>query len=210
MLVSNIAEKRSILFSSRIRFSPKTQPVIETAIDKIIEQTLLVNEKEEGLAISEIEKQETICFKGSEPKIHFLDIQRALIRLIDKKRIEVSGIRGQERYKLSKNAEAELLIVQKAAEQKFSKVVKKLFRNAKKGYFDYHAPFIEGLCRIFSKLGENYVRLMKGDVTVNELLGLPIIINTLKDIKKNGSSGFLVGTDFNILCNVTRIRKRYF
>jgi len=37
----------------------------------------------------------------------------------------------------------------------------------------------------------------------NKFIAIPVL-------KIRGSSGFLVGTDFNILCNVTRIRKRYF
>ena len=35
-------ERRLLLFSTRIRFTPQTQPIRETAIDKILEQNLLL------------------------------------------------------------------------------------------------------------------------------------------------------------------------
>jgi len=41
----NVAQKRSILLSARIQFSPETQPIKETAIDKVVEQNLFVDGK---------------------------------------------------------------------------------------------------------------------------------------------------------------------
>ena len=61
---NDIAHKRSILFSARIRFSPEIQPVRDTAIDKIIEQNLLVADYEGGLTLKEIENQGAVCFAG--------------------------------------------------------------------------------------------------------------------------------------------------
>jgi hypothetical protein len=40
-----LTERRLLLFSTRIRFTPHTQPIRETAIDKILEQNLLLCDK---------------------------------------------------------------------------------------------------------------------------------------------------------------------
>ena len=53
--MQTIEEKRSFLFSTRIRFSPQLQPVRETAIDKIMEQNLLLADG--GLSFNRIVEQ---------------------------------------------------------------------------------------------------------------------------------------------------------
>lgn len=50
-----IARKRAILATARIRFSPEIQPVKENAINKIIEQILYESSNEDGLSVGEIQ-----------------------------------------------------------------------------------------------------------------------------------------------------------
>ncbi len=69
MPATDIAHKRALLFSARIQFSPEVQPVHETAIDKLIEQSLFVGDKPEGLTIQEIERQRAFSFERGIPAI---------------------------------------------------------------------------------------------------------------------------------------------
>ena len=89
MNTSDIARKRSILFCARIRFSPETQPIRETAIDKIIEQNLLIADSESGLTLREIDAQGTVSFAGGTPAISRLDMQKSLERLVESNRVIV-------------------------------------------------------------------------------------------------------------------------
>lgn len=183
MNTSDIARKRSILFSARIRFSPETQPVRETAIDKILEQNLLVADGDGGLTLQEIEQQGAICFAGGTPAISRLDMQKSLERLTEANRVIMSGEPGQEKYRLSEQALQELWEIQRSAEGRFARVVSRLFRNAEEGPSAYTTPFLECLCIIFSRLGEAYVRLIKGEIGLDELLRLPSVLRALREVK---------------------------
>ena len=184
MNTSDIARKRSILFSARIRFSPETQPVRDTAIDKIIEHDLLIADREEGLTLQEMEEQGAVSFAGGTPAISRLDMQKSLERLVEMNRLRViaSGKQDQKRYRLSEKALQELWEMQQSTERRFSRVVDGLFRNAEEGSSAYVTPFLECLCIIFSRLGEAYVRLIKGEVGLDELLSLPSVLRALGEI----------------------------
>jgi hypothetical protein len=183
MNTGDIARKRSVLFSARIRFSPETQPVRETAIDKILEQNLLVADGDRGLTLQEIEREGAICFAGGTPAISRLDMQKSLKRLVQSKRVIASGKQDQKRYRLSEQALQELWAIQQYAEARFAQVVSRLFGNAEEGPFAYTTPFLECLCIIFSRLGEAYVRLIKGEVDFDELLRLPSVLRALREVK---------------------------
>ena len=126
MDTNDITRKRSTLLSARIRFSPQTQPVIETAIDLIVGQNLLLVDSAEALTLQEISEQGAFCFVGGSPVISRLDIHNSLERLTDAGRVVVSREAGQERYRLSEQASQELWEVQRSAERRFSQVVETL------------------------------------------------------------------------------------
>jgi hypothetical protein len=184
MDANDIARKRSVLFSARIRFSPEVQPVRDTAIDKIIEQNLLVADCEGGLTLKEIEQQGTVCFAAGTPAIIRQDMEASLKRLAEGNRVMVNVKLNQKSYRLSEEAREELWEMQRLTEARFSRVVGKLFKDAEEDPSSYATPFLECLCLIFSRLGETYVRLIKGEVGLDELLRLPSIPRALKDIKK--------------------------
>ena len=68
-----------------------------------------------------------------------------------------------------------MLPSQRTTEVLFTRIVNQLFKNAGEEAAAYQTPFLECLCIIFSQLGEFYVRVIKGDVDLDELLRLPII-----------------------------------
>ena len=154
MDASEIALKRSVLFSARIRFSPETQPVKDKAIDKILEQNLLVADCEKGLTLQEIVEQGGVCFASGTPAIHLTDLQESIGRLIKANSVIVSGKPYEEKYRLSEQARQELWEIQRSTETRFLRVVEKLFRNAEEGFSAYMTPFLECLCLIFSRLAQ--------------------------------------------------------
>ncbi len=183
MNTGDIAQKRSILLSARIRFSPEAQPIRDTAIDRIIEQNLFITDSGEGLTLQEMEEQGAVCFAGGTPAIRRLDMNKSLNRLVELGRIIPTESGAQSRYRLSEQAFQELEEVQQSTDSRFEKVVERLFRNAEEGSSAYATPFLECLCNIFSQLGEMYVRLIKGEVGRDEFIRSPSLRHTLEQIK---------------------------
>lgn len=181
---NDIAIKRSILLSVRMRFSIETQPIKEAAIDNIIEQNLLVSDCLEGLALEEIEKQGSICFACELPVISRIDMEKSLERLVRVKRVDEEKEKDLKRYKLSEQAKKELLIDQKSAESRFKRVVNSLFKDTDEGASFYEQAFLECLSIIFSRLGEAYVHHLKREIGIDDLLNLPSITQTLEEIKE--------------------------
>jgi len=173
MGIDEITQKRAILFSARMQFAPEVQPVKETAIDKIVEQNLLLADCTKGVTLQEMEKQGALCFSGEVPAISHLDTENSLKRLAESGRLVAHGERGQEKYRLSEPVLNELWETQRLTEGRFTRVVGRLFRNAGESPTAYSVPFLECLCLVFSRLSETYVRLIKGEIETDELLSLP-------------------------------------
>lgn len=179
----NILEKRSVLFSARMRFSPETQPIRETAIDKIIEQNMFVADCEEGLTTKQLEQQGIFCLKSGSI-ITRPEIQASLERLENIDRIVVNRKNRRKRYRLANNALQELKDLHRNTEQHFMHVVERLFKNTPADALIYKTPFLECLCMIFSKLGERYVRLLKAELSSEDIMKLPNIKLALDVIRE--------------------------
>jgi predicted nucleic acid-binding protein len=183
--IDDIARKRAILFTIQARFTPQLQPVRETAIDKMIEQTLLLADPKEGLSLEEMQKQGIVCLGSERHAIAYRDLRRSLDRLVQKDRAQLHTRRETKKYRLCTEAREELLMIHKAAELRFNSVVKKLFKNAKGGPPLYRIPFLQCLCIIFLRLSENYVKVIKGDLKEHELLKTPSITSVLNQLRRN-------------------------
>lgn len=184
MSTSDIARKRSILLSARIRFSPETQQVRDAAINRVIEQNLLIAQSDEGLTSAEIDEQGTVCFAGGIPAISRLDMQASLERLVESDRVIASADPDQQRYRLSQEALQELWQLQQSTEARFERIVSRLFQNAEQGPAAYATPFLECLCIIFSQLGETYVRIIKGDISHEDLIDSPTLLRALEETQQ--------------------------
>jgi hypothetical protein len=144
MAIEDIALKRSILFSTRMRFSPSTQPIKDTAVGKIVEQILLLAD-EKGLTVQQIQQEGRVGIAGAAPTFNRLDLERALGDLSASNRIIVSQDAGQERYALSASARQELWDLQRSAERRYARVVERLFTNADEEPSSYATPFLDCL-----------------------------------------------------------------
>ncbi|MBA7610786.1 hypothetical protein ES703_17999 [subsurface metagenome] len=183
----DIARKRSILLTARMRFSPQIQPVKEAATDKIIEQILFfVTPTEKGLSVEEI--QDIFSSESGGYAITSSDLENSCKRLVTKLRI-VSEQKGELKlHRLSQKASRELGETQHRTEVRFNSVVNRLFKNAKEGASAFRAPFLKLLCIIFSQLAEEYVSVIKGDIKGDEFLSFPFVSSALKEVKKEFDS----------------------
>ena len=172
----DISTKRQLLFSVRMRFSPQTQPVLETAINKIIEQNLVLAGAE-GLGIAEMQQPGALSFINEIPAISGRELQKALARLEQQGRV----VRNSDgRFRLSQAIAQEIWSSVDEAENRLRRVLKNLFRNFDLPISDFAQPFLHCLCLIFSRLGEAYVRNLKGDITAEELIKLSSVERALR------------------------------
>lgn len=182
--IRDITQKRSILLTTRTRFSPHIQPVKESAIEKIIEQILFYTE--EGISLQEI--QDDFASETGGYAISSHEIEDSIQRLVRKQRT-VSKPKGDLKlYRLSEQAGREIGEIQRQAEVRFSSVVNRLFKNAKEGPSVYNSPFLKVLCIIFSKLGEECVRIIKGDIKEDDFLSFPFVSSALGEVEKGCNS----------------------
>ncbi len=179
----DIKRKRAILLTTKLRFSSVVQPKKESAIDKIIEQILPFDRNKRGLTQLEIKN---IIY--SESGSHILDneIINSTARLIEGERIVSEKDRENNIfYKLSKETYLEIEKIKQQAEDNFNSIVKRLFKNAKKGYKAYFDPFLKFLCIVFSSLGDEYVKILTGTFKKSDLLSRASFSSALKKIKEN-------------------------
>ena len=148
--MQNIASKRLVLFSARMRFSPETQPVRETAIENILEQNLLLAD-ESGITLQELQEQGVLSFPDGTAPLSRIDIQAGLDRLLQENRVCTSGDKSNQRYQLSEEAKGRIWNVQQSAEERLSKAVQQLFKGQGKNLKEYQQPFLHCLCLIFSR-----------------------------------------------------------
>ena len=175
--------QRAMLFSARLRISHETQPVREMAIDRILERNLLVGYSEDGLTLSEIEQLNSNCEIGILPFINNKnDLRKSLERLVNEKKVIKKRTLNKTKYWLSKDSLEELRNVLRDTEKRFERVVDRHFNFIKNGSAYYKAPFLECLCIVFSKLGEDYVHILRGETSSLELQTNPIVTDAIKAI----------------------------
>lgn len=80
----NISIKRTILLTTRMRFSPEVQPVKYAAIDKILLQVLFSNNEKEDLSSDNIQK--LLSFENCDFILNIEEIENSLIRLLNEKK----------------------------------------------------------------------------------------------------------------------------
>src|SRR5579864_5961152 len=179
---AEIARKRSILFAARVKFSPETQPIRETAIDKIVEQNMLIADTPSGLTATEIVNQGTVCFANGTPALSQRDVEDSLGRLLKAGRLDRVGDDKDRTFRLSEDARVDLDDARTNAENRFDRVLRKLFRDTGVDPQRYSAPFLECLCIIFSKLGDIFVQSIKGDIAPDTLHQVPSVLDVLSRI----------------------------
>lgn len=180
-MVEDIIKKRAILLTTKLRFSPKTQSLKEKAIDKIVEQILYTQENETGMTAIEI--QENSGLKDCYYSLNIDFIENSLIRLQKENRVIRIINNGETYFKLTHKSRNNLEQILLQAERNFNNILDKLFKNTSLDKDKYSQPFFKSLCIIFSRLGEENIALITGELDY-EKFNRGIFYETLKDIEK--------------------------
>jgi hypothetical protein len=178
----DVASRRQLLFSARMRFSPETQSIRQQAIDRIIEQNLALSDAQVGLSVQQIQEQRIVAMPDGTTVLPREEIQAGLSRLVAAARVGVDT-GDPPKYRVEDRIRADVWSVQTVCEERLASIVNRLFRGAEKGAASYKKPFMECLCYIFSRLGEAYVRQIKHEITADELLNQPHVSRAFKTIK---------------------------
>lgn len=194
--MNDIAQKRAVLFSARMQFSPETQPVKDTAIDRYVEQVLLLGDSGSGMSLRQIEEQAAIQITSGALRLNFSDIDAAIKRLERTGRIKKHTLRNQVKFMLVSDVYDQLWNIHNEAQSRITAIVKRLFRDAETGPNIYEKPFLEFLCMVFSQLGDAYVQQIRGEITADNLLSYPTITNAVETVASRYS-----GIDSNLFRN---------
>ena len=170
-----IARQRAVLFSARIQYGPETQPIRERAIDRLVEQDLLISDSESGQNVDQIYNHGV----RNGLRIHRNDLGRSLERLKIAGRITECGVIKPISFRLAEPVAAELWTIQKASEQRIELVLRKLFETCPRGWKAYESSFTSCIATIFAELGETYARLLSGGVSKDEMLASPNISSAI-------------------------------
>ena len=145
---NNISDKRNILSTIKIRFSPEVQPIKETAIDKIVEQTLYIMNCDEGKKLDEI--QDIFTFKNLGYTIPPNEIKKSISRLINKGIIIKLVGAISSKYKLVARYYLEIDEQRKFANKQINSIVNRLFNKYTDNTSLYTNPFLKFLSILFS------------------------------------------------------------
>jgi len=186
---SDIAQKRYLLSTIRLRFAPEVQQLREAIIDSIVGRILGIVSKDKYYSAKEIQN----IFSAS-AGIHILykDVANSLQRLAAKGTLqtpadEAVGTKGKtkkkELYRLSTDARRKQDEVEQEATRRFNSVVLRLFENSKEGYAAYVQPFLKFLSSIFSRLAEEYIQMLRGDISYSQLTSSQVFSSTLRGMR---------------------------
>lgn len=184
--IEEIKQKRALLLTTRLRFSPQIQPIKQTAIDKIVEQILLVANDGKGLSVKEI--QSILYSESGGYIINIREIKNCINRLVIQERVAIREQRQKHLYRLTEKARLNIEEMQREASRHLDVVINRLFKNIKGSTSIYITPFLECLSHIFSRLGEEYVRVITGEVSKEDFLTIPFISSILEKIVKRYDS----------------------
>lgn len=194
--IHDILLKRHLLLSVRMRFLPEVQPIRETAIDRIVERILVTAPEGTCYSVQEVQR---LFSDNAGFHIIYSDIDHSLQRLAEKGRAEstpevLAGgkvkVKGKKKkfYKLSTDTRKQLEELERESTRHFDSVVQRLFKNSKVKPSAYSIPFLKFLSLVFSRLAEEYIQMLKGDVSSDDLISSPIFSSALNAIKNEHRS----------------------
>jgi hypothetical protein len=165
---------RSLLLSARFRFSPEVQTIRDAAIDRITEQVLFYCDDPRGFTEREILEQEQLGGIGLPP----ITVTQSVARLVCAHRVEPTRGTFEDSYQLSTEARNQLEQIERETEERFQRVAARLFKHSHVDAKEYGPFFLDCLCAIFGRLGEAYVRVLKGESRMADLVG-PMTIDSV-------------------------------
>ncbi len=166
--VKDISSLREVIKSARFQFSPATQTTKQAAVDRIVEQCIGLA-KAPGVAPEEILQGSRIGTDGV-TILKKQDVVEAVIRLAEARRIATTEGPDGPRYSLTRKTQREFENLGRECEKRAARVVTRLFANRARDPQQLVVPFFDLLGRVFSKLSETYIRVLKHDVPTERFL----------------------------------------
>jgi len=192
-VTDDVLVNRQLLSSIRMRFSPEVQDIKENVIDNMVERILASGQRDKYFAAKDT--QVTLIDKLG---FHAIgrDIDKSLERLENKGRVELepeisSGKKLKEkgpkkkRYKLSDNTRKEIDSIEAESIRRYESVINRLFEELGTDSNKYIEPFLKFLSVIFSKLADEYIQVIQGELRESELVSSPIFLSALNTIKND-------------------------
>jgi hypothetical protein len=165
-------------------------------IDSIVEHTLATVPENEFIPPQQVQQifSESVGFH-----VTYGDVYSSLQRLLGKSRVELAPaelstakvkVKGKKKklFKLSSDARKEIEDSERETTRKFNSIIKRLFGDAEQGSSAYAAPFLEFLSIVFSKLANEYVQMLKGEISEENFVSSPVFSSALNQVKKDLSS----------------------
>lgn len=174
--------KRSIILNTVLRFSPHIQTVKEESMDQLIENILYRSGPEKWKNETEILNDFTNASGGC--SLNYDDFKKSVKRLVGSNKLKKKKSGDKSSYLLSKSRISELVSQKSIFESLIKRVVLELFEYAEGGLNKYLEPFNILLSNIFSRVGEESVRLIIGNIEKEYFLSNSTIVRILEEIKK--------------------------
>lgn len=189
----DVLVNRELLSSIRMRFSPEVQDIKENVIDNMAERILASGQR--GKYFAAKDARATLIDKLG---FHAIgrDIDNSLERLANQGRVELepeisSGKKLKEkgpkkkRYKLSDNTRKEIDSVEAESIRRYESVINRLFEEPGTYANKYIEPFLKFLSVIFSKLADECIQVIQGELKESELVSSPIFLSAINTIKND-------------------------
>ena len=158
---SNSGLDRDLIRSARIQFSPTTQSVKASALDKIVEQSIGIYGTD-GLTVDEIVKNSSIFANGGDiPVVRPADVVESIDRLTTSGRVRRTPQESRKSV-LTELARQEFEKTRQDSESRAQRLASQLFADFVPDPAVMIAPFFEVLARVFARLGTSYVMTLKG------------------------------------------------
>jgi predicted nucleic acid-binding protein len=190
-IADDISLKRQLLAAFRMRLAPEVQQAKEAVVDSLVEHVLFATEADVGTSIDEIKEQLNKTFRVN---ILNRDLSASTQRLMERGRVEsyeeapkgvkLAGKKKKEiLYKLTAAARKEIKNSERETINRFDSVCKRLFKYSKIGWKAYLEPFLKFLSFVFSKLAEENIRMIRGDMPPGQVIKSPAFSSALNSIK---------------------------
>lgn len=153
-----------LIFSFRLQFSPESQPIIETAREKIIERALFI-EQGKYISPSQIEKIIKSKFPSDITLFSLEEIKSTLEDLQKRERLKKS----QGKYKLSDQVISKINEQEVSSSSLIEGICNKVFEGISEPK-EMVQPFYDCLCEIFAVLGTAYADLINDQTKYQDLL----------------------------------------
>ncbi len=152
-------KSRAILANTVFRFFPQIQTIRDSALVGIVERILVFYQTEKGLKPHQISDLFRNLYGCSLTNIQ---VELALKSLVEQG--SVIEIGKKNRFcKCTQKAIDAITELVRESERLLSKIVDLLFANSDRSVTDYYYPFLYALSIIFSNLGDNCIRVIRGE-----------------------------------------------